>query len=177
MEIYLVARWSDGSVSHEAMQLVGRFPSQPVEKGWRPMGDGTWGRASSDANCEEYLARVAQRRMELDGLTLLGWRRLSDDEHKMFERDRVYRDAMEDVGGKVGHNMAKARELHRAHLRHKNGDRFMTLDREWVNKSAAGDKRGADDVEAERKRLRDFVSDPRIDAAATLDELKTIVPD
>jgi len=176
MEIYLVARWSDGSVSHEAMQIVGRFPAQPTERGWRAAGDGTWVRASSDANCIEYLARVAQRRLELDNITMTGWRRLADDEHRMFERDREYRDAMEDAGGRIGHNMPKARELHRSRLRHINGDRFLRLDREWVNASASGNAAEARDVENKRKALRDMVDDPRIEAAQTLDDLKAVMP-
>lgn len=177
MEIYLVARWSDGSVSHEAMQLAGRFPAQPAETGWRFAGDGTWVRASSDANINQYLGRVAQRRLELDGLTLVGWRRITAQEHAMFERDRTYRDAMADDGVTLSHDMTKARELHRAFIRHQNGDRFMTLDREWVDASASGDTAKAQQIAAQRDALRNFVNDPRIDAAQTLDELKVVVPD
>lgn len=174
-EFYVVARWSDGSVSRESIQLLMRCAGTPVEVGWFKTPQG-WRRVATVAVVEGYLARVAQRRQELDGLTLLGWRALSPSENEMFNRDREYRNAMEDVGGRIQHNMVKARECHRERLRHINGDRFMGLDREWVNASAAGDSVAADAVEAQRKALRDLVDDPRIDAAQSLDELKLIVP-
>jgi hypothetical protein len=179
-EIYLCASWSDGSVSHEAMQLDGRFPSQPKESGWRFAGEvkdgGAWVRSANDQNCQEYLNRVAARRLDLDGLTLVGWRRLSDSEHRAFSQDRTYREALEDVGGKLQHNMAKAKELHRAYLRHVNGDKLMLLDRQWVDAMAANKRPEADAIEAKRKAMRDRVNDPAIDAAKSIEELKAVTP-
>ena len=175
MEIYLVARWSDGSVSHEAMQLDGRFPAQPTENGWRFVSDGTWVRASNDANCAEYLVRVAQRRLDLDGVTLLGWRRITQQEHELFERDREYRNALEDVDGQCQHNMVKARELHRTCLRHQNGAKLLLLDREWVDCAAKGDTGGASAVEAKRQALRDALTDPQIEACTNVIELKQLL--
>jgi hypothetical protein len=174
-EFYVVARWSDGSVTHEAIQLDMRAHTAPMENGWELGKDGVFHRQPTIMVIEGYLARQAKRRAA-EGLTLVGWRQLTLAEHHEFERDRTYRNAMEDVGGKLRHNMNKARELHRDHLRHLNGERFLTLDREWLDASASGDKRAADAAEAKRKARRDLVNDPRIDAAQTIEELKQIVP-
>lgn len=178
-EIYIVVSRSDGSVAHIAFQTRGRFPSQP-KGGWErdPEGDKGfgWKREATDANIEYELARHSANWGRMGDPTLVGWRRLSLEEHEMFNKDRVYRNALKDDGGKIKHDMPKARELHKARLRHLNGDKFMSLDRQWVDASASGKKSEADAIEAKRKALRDFVNDPRIDAAQTIEELKLIVP-
>lgn len=176
MEHYLVVVWSDGSISHEAMQLEMRANVPPKEVGFVRGFNGTWRRLPTNEAIESHLARVAQRRLELDNVTLVGWRTLTLEEHLMFGQNREYRAAMEVVGGTIQYNMAKARECHRERLRHINGDRFLRLDRQWVNAFASGDRAAADSVEAVRKELRDLVNDPRIDAAQTLEELKLVVP-
>jgi hypothetical protein len=162
------------------MQLDGRFPSQPQEPGWRLAsevdGGGRWVRASSDKNIQDYMDRVAVGRLERDGVTLVGWRRLGDAEHQQFNQDRIYRDALEDKAGKLQYNIDKAKELHRAYLRHVNGDKFMVLDRQWVDAMASNKRQDADAIEAKRKAMRDRVNDPAIDAAQTIEELKAVTP-
>ena len=176
-EIYLAVSRSDGSVAHVAFQTEGRFPSRPLG-GWEKAPDAfAWTRQPSDENIEFELARVSANWSRLGDPVMIGWRRISDEEHRLFETDRVYRDALTDVDGKLQHDMPKARALHQAYLRHQNGDKFMTLDREWLDKNARGDANGAAEVEAKRQALRDFVNDPRIEAAKTIDELKRVVPD
>jgi len=174
-EVYIGISRTDGSVAHYAFQTEMRSSVAP--KGpWRLADNERWARESSDENIEFDVARLALYWGRMGDPLPVGWRRLSLAEHEQFNQDRDYRDALEDVGGKIQHNMPKARDLHRACLRHKNGDKFMQLDREWVNCSAVGDKQGADAVEAKRKALRDFVTDPRIDNATNLDELKRVTP-
>lgn len=175
-EVYVVAQRSDGSVAHIAFQTTMRAPGRPVGPWSLNETTGVWEREASDENIEFELARHSRQWSRLDGLTLVDWRRLSQSEHELFETDRTYRDAIELVGGTLQHNIVKARDLHRAALRHSNGDKFMLLDRQWVDASASGDVREAEAVEAKRKSLRDFVLDPRIDMAVNLDELKRIVP-
>lgn len=52
----------------------------------------------------------------------------------------------------------------------------MTLDREWVDAAASGDKQKADEVEVRRKTLRDFVHSPLIETARNIEELKQVLP-
>ena len=174
-ELYVVVSLSDGSVVHLAYQTEMGAPIHPGGP-WRgPNDQGVFTREATDANIEHEVAR-ASRHWQQDGKQTVSWRRLSAAEHTLFEQDRDYRNALEDVGGKIQHNMPKARELHRAVLRHWNGDRLLTLDREWVDAMAGGKKTEADVVSAKRQSLKDFVNDPRIDTALTLAELKALIP-
>lgn len=175
MEIYLAVSRTDGSVAHVAFQTEGRFPSRPLGGWTKQEGQFVWSREATEENIEFELARVNANWSRLGDPTMIGWRRINDEEHRMFERDRAYRDALTDNNGKLEHDMPKARELHKARLRHRNGDLFMSMDREWVDANAKGDKAGAAEVESRRKALRDSVDDPRIDQATSIDELKQIV--
>lgn len=178
-EFYLIARWSNGTISHESMQLAMRAPGKPIEPEWSLYEDGVWRREPTPAAIESYLARVAERVArdpDSRGVTLLGWRPASEEDRAMVHKDRDYRNALEDAGGKLRHNMVKARELHRQVLRHINGDRLLRLDRQWLDASAEGKKAQADSVQAIRQGLKNLVNDPRIDAAQTIDELKAIQP-
>lgn len=162
-EIYFIAKFVDNSVAHIALQTEIRTNGRTITTQW------------SDAEVFAEVERYAQHWAK-EGMVVASWRRISQDEHLLFEKDREYRDAMEETPNGIGHNMPKARLLHQAKLRHWNGDRFMTLDREWVDAFASGDKQKADGVEAKRKMLRDFVNDPRIATAQTIEELKQILP-
>lgn len=175
-EVYICIALSDGSVAHLAYQTIMRAPKHPGGPWQGPNARGEYTRGASDTAIEFEVAR-SSRHWQQDGKATIGWRKLTLAEHEMFNRDRNYRNAMEDVPG-VGlkHNMVKARQLHRAVLRHWNGDRLMTLDREWVDAAAKKDNQKADEIEAKRQTLRDFVNDPRIDAASTLEQLKALVP-
>jgi hypothetical protein len=202
-EVYAAITRADGSVVHVAVQLVGRFPTAP-NRFWQLLDDDLWsrlkllvlklkgrppwatyGREPTDEAINYECMRLDYawtNRFDEYGQPLppepgmVSWRRISDAEHQMFNQDRIYRDALEDAGGKIQHNMTKAKELHRAHLRHVNGDKFMALDRQWVDAMAANKRPEADAVEAKRKAMRDRVNDPAIDAAKTIEELKAVTP-
>lgn len=175
MELYIGVSRSDGTVAHVAMQLEGRFPSRP-RGGWTLVDGATWKREGSDANIEYELARINQNWVRTGDATMVGWRILSPAEHEMFNQNRQHRNALEDVGGKIQYNMVKARELHREFLRHYNGDKLIGLDREWVNASAAKDTLAVTAVEAKRAALAASVTDPRIEAAQTIEELLLVAP-
>lgn len=174
-EVYVLAVRSDGSVAHVAFQTTMRYPTQPSSGGWVADGQGSWRRDPTDANILHDLKRLEEYWRQTDGLTISSWRRLTQQEHEMFERDRNYRDALELTNSELKHNMPKARELHRALLRHVAGDKLMTLDRQWVDASASGDVLVAREIQRQRKALRDASDDPRIEAAQMLDELKRVV--
>ena len=83
---------------------------------------------------------------------------------------RVYRNAWCDAGlGKIGHDMAKARELHRDILRTARAPRLLALDVEMSK--AYQDKAKQDQIEAQRQRLRDAPAHPFIDQAQTIEDL------
>ena len=101
------------------------------------------------------------------------WRVMSPTEAEVL-KDRTYRNAFVDDGSSVKHDMGKAKELHRAHLRAERAERLGALDGQWMRAIGQGKKAEADAVEAERQVLRDAPADPRIDAAKTVDELKAV---
>lgn len=193
-EIYIAISRTDGSVAHMAVQLLGRFPRQPNVY-WQRLDDDLWdriklfvvgltgkpnwatfGREPTDQAINFEVMRQDANWVRYGDPGMVSWRRISDDEHEMFNQHRWHRNALEDAGGKIQHNMPKARELHRQMLRHFNGDKLIFLDRDWVNASVAKDILMVKQVEDKRKALADTVIDPRIEAAQTIDELLLVTP-
>jgi hypothetical protein len=174
-------------VYHYAFQQVGRFPAPPPkDSGWSLQPNGLYTRAASDQNIEHDIRKTEREqwnieKREADGalrapVQVLSWRRLTQIEHERFEVDREYRNALEDDGVSIAHNMAKAGALHVELLRVKRTEKLAQLDVEWSK--AAAQKRGneADAVEAKRQELRDFpvALAPTIAACKTVEELKAI---
>ncbi|TXH52553.1 MAG: hypothetical protein E6Q97_15525 [Desulfurellales bacterium] len=91
-------------------------------------------------------------------------------------QDRTFRDAwsFDHEAKAFDHDMGRARETHRQALRVQRTPLLATLDVEISKAVAKGDSKAITDVEKERQRLRDITKDPRIDAAATVDDLKAI---
>jgi len=176
-EVYIGVSRSDGSVVHVAFQTVMRAAQKPTTGGWEgPDALGRYSRTASDVNIAVDISRFNEQWTQLGDPTLVGWRRLSDAEHEMFNQNRWHRNALEDVGGKIQHNMPKARQLHREMLQHYNGDKLLGLDRDWVNASIAKDNAKLKATEGKRKALADTVVDPRIEAAKTIEELLLVTP-
>ena len=88
--------------------------------------------------------------------------------------DHSYRAAWIDNAGRVGFDMAKAREIHRDKLRVDRMAQFTQLDIDQQRALVAKDDAQVAAIEAQKQVLRDLPDDPRIDAAATVDELKQI---
>lgn len=165
METYVALVRADGTVAHLAFQNEFRNGRGELVQ-----------RVGTDAEIENEAQRFSAMWVAAGEPGVVRWRRLSQAEHDMFAQNRVYRDAMEDNNGTLQHNMPRARELHRQHLRHIAGDRLMRLDRRWVDAAADGNRQEQTRVEAERNALRALPSDPRIEAATTLAELQVVVP-
>jgi hypothetical protein len=177
MEIYLAATWSDGSVSHEAMQLDMRAPTKPLGN-WAQSPGGSWHLEGNDADVDFYMARVAERVLAGNGLTLVGWRRLSEADHQKFSTNRQHRNALEDVDGEIRHNMVKARAIHKELLRHVGIEKLLVLDGKENAAASKKDDANLASILADKQAIRDAFDDPRIDAAQTIEELlQVVVPD
>jgi hypothetical protein len=168
-EIYVAIERSDGTVAHMAFQTECRAPSKPQGQ-WMPAANGVWTILPTDFNIAFEVARTA-RTWEAEGVSVVSWKRLTLAEHEQFNEYRHHRDALELVGGKVQHNMPKARELHKHLLRHQRAEKLLVLDGVYNGAVAQKNNAKADAVEAKRQELRDLTSDPRIDAATTVAEL------
>ena len=87
---------------------------------------------------------------------------------------RAYRNAWVDEGDAIGHDMEKAREIHRDKLRAERAPLLLALDVEYQRADETGDAAEKARVVAAKKRLRDLPSDPRIEQATTVAELASI---
>lgn len=176
-EVYIGIMLSNGTVAHMAFQTVGRFPTAPTSGGWSLQPQGIYIRVANDENIKQEVNRLAPV-LAVDDVNILSWRRLSDEEHEMFSTNRQHRNALEDVDGKISHNMVKAREIHKELLRHVGIEKLLMLDGKYNGAIAQSKDEQADSIEADRQSIRDVFDDPRIEAATTLEELKQVqVPD
>ena len=105
--------------------------------------------------------------------------RFVDNDYVDEATDRTYRNAWKDAPGrnKPDHDMPKARDIHREILRQKRAASLETLDVEYQRADEAGDQQKKRDIAAQKQKLRDVTSHPRIEAAATVDDLKALTLD
>ena len=89
-------------------------------------------------------------------------------------QSREFRNAWTLNGDKIEHDMAKAREIKRNQLRTERAPLMLALDVEQKRAMVAGDKIKVSAIEVQLQALRDAPANVRIDAATTVDELKTI---
>ena len=92
-------------------------------------------------------------------------------------QDRTFRDAWQFIGAAIEVDMMKARDIHRDRLRAERAPRFSELDAAWFRAAETGDTDAQTAVAGMKQALRDVTADPRIDAAATPDELKALTLD
>jgi hypothetical protein len=175
---------SSGAVYHAEMVMEARMAGKPRLAGWIPDPvQGTWHRAPTDANIEAEvrdLERYWSSRVNADGtphadaVTVVSWRRIETAERVMFQHDRTYRNALVMDGDKIAHDMPKARECHRNHLRRLRSHELPELDAQWMRATGQGKAKEAADIEARRQQWRDAPADPRIDAAQSIEALKSL---
>lgn len=95
--------------------------------------------------------------------------------------DRTYRNAwVADVdGGRVGHDMPKAREIHKQHMRVARTPLLGTLDTAYLRADELGGPGAAatkGSIAAQKQVLRDVTARPDLIAAQTVAELKAVWP-
>jgi len=146
-----------------------RDPSLPVAI----MGWPTKRRDSPDGPIYDYPitpeaveARIRQERLDVES-----WRVV---EYEDIPKDRTYRDALADDGTRLYHDMPKAREIHREHLRSFRGKALADLDVEYQRADEKADKKEKARVVALKQELRDITAHPGIEAAQTTDELRAV---
>jgi len=120
-------------------------------------------REPSDANINAAIAK--------GGESVKSWRRIQRDE---LPRSREYRDAWKDEGSAVGHDMVKARDIHRDKLRANRGPKLAALDVAYQRADESGDTAEKARIVLEKQRLRDLPADPRIEQAETIEQLSAV---
>jgi hypothetical protein len=122
----------------------------------------------------DYIASIIAKYEWAGDLAPVSWRIVPNDIVD-DSTDRSYRNAWKDDGGrKPGHDMVKARDIHRHKLRRLRAPLLEDLDLEYTRADERNDRRAKDDIVLRKQALRDITADPRIDAAQTIDALKAI---
>lgn len=156
---------ADGGVSILSFVIVGRGNTLPDGAEWIDKTIGQWSRKPTEEAISAEIARAVP-----DGVA---WHRVLDEE---VPDDRTFRDALVIKGGALTHDIDKARDIVRQVIRHQRAAAMPELDAKWMRATGQGDKAAAKKIEAERQRWRDAPADPRIDAAATVQELAELLP-
>lgn len=91
--------------------------------------------------------------------------------------DRTFRNAWKAGTGCIEHDMAKCRELHRNKLREMRKPKLEALDVEYMKALEKNDQVAIAAIVAKKQALRDAPADPAIEAAATPETLKTVIPE
>lgn len=89
-------------------------------------------------------------------------------------KGREFRDAWVLQGGKIGHDLEKAKAVHADKIRAARTPMLLAADVEIIRRMELGLPTNL--IAAEKQRLRDAPTDPRIAAARSIDELKEVWP-
>ena len=126
-------------------------------------------REATDANIDAEIAKSAFTSAPV------GWRRIVNETE--IPTDRYFRNAWKDAAGRLDVDMPKAREIHRDRLRALRAPLLAALDTEYMRADEFPVNAQAKNIIARKKQaLRDVTADPAIDAAATPEELKAVIP-
>lgn len=135
-------------------------------------GSVRWARDPVPSQIEAEIAK-SSKSIALEKLPFKSWRRVERSE---IPEDRTFRNALRHDGTRFHHDMAHARRLHMADLRHEREKKLEQLDRDWMRATGQGRMQEAVAIEAKRQMLRDFpvTKAAEIEGARTTDELKGI---
>lgn len=159
----------NGSVAIMSFITHGRGSVLPNGAAWSDE-PGYWKREPTDANIFDEVCRAFSNP---DGPQPVRTRVIQESD---IPADRAFRDALEDDGKVLRHNLTKARDIHLARLRRKRVLLLEQLDRDWSRANGQGRTSEAAEIESKRQRLRDMTKDlaPAIAAAKNTDELKAV---
>ena len=90
--------------------------------------------------------------------------------------DRTYRNAWS-WNGKIEHDMVKARNIHRDHMRQVRAPKLAALDVAYLRAEEAGNTPLKEKIAAHKQALRDVLAIHAIESAATVEQLKTVWPE
>ena len=151
---------------------------QPTYGTWFPTDLGEWERPASDINIQAEIDRAFrewQRLKEPDRvISVVAWWRMTDAEWEVMTADRPYRNACVYTASAISHDMVRARECYRTAVRRARTPIFVKLDGEWMRATGQGRTAEAAQIEALRQQWRDATTNPEIEIALTIDDLKAV---
>lgn len=89
-------------------------------------------------------------------------------------RDRTFREAWKLSGGRVEYDLQKCREIWRNKLRAERAPKLAELDIEFYRALERNDHAAMSAIAEKKQALRDAPSDPRIEQARSIEELKRV---
>jgi hypothetical protein len=107
---------------------------------------------------------------------VISWRRVSAADFA-GDGEGTYKAARRDDGKQLTIDMAAARAIHRAKLRHARTPKLASLDVAYIRADEMGDTTAKSTIAAQKQTLRDVTADPAIEAAKTPEDLKAVWPD
>jgi hypothetical protein len=90
--------------------------------------------------------------------------------------DREFRDGLRLVGGEIRHNMPACVEIRKQQLRALRAPKLAALDVEFMRAMEANNQAAIDRISAAKQALRDVTNDPALASAATIDDLRAVLP-
>lgn len=175
-QVNIAVSCEDGTVTDLAFITMNRGNVLPYGATWVNQEAGIWEREPTHEN---IFAEISKSKAFTEGSPPTGYRLFTEEENRA---DRTYRNAWVDNGGKLETDLAKARELHLAHVRAARDPKFLELDKkQWplIGPMFAGDKAASDkfqELEAEKQKLRDLPATLHVEAARSVDDLKAKWP-
>lgn len=156
-QVRILATYADGGVAVIAFVTVGYNPDGSVQ----------FKREATQSLVDAECARIS----EVLPSAIVSWRFIADAD---VPTSRDYRGAWVDTGTSIGHDMTRARALHREKLRAERAPLLAALDVEYQRADERSDAAEKRRVALAKQALRDVTSDPRIEAAANVDELRAV---
>jgi len=174
-QVFFAVTLDNGRTDLMGFYTVQRGPSLPSDAVWIDPKEhpGWWRREPTHAAVFGEIVRA-----HLTGPQPIGYRRIEPSE--VFEKtttpeQRLYRNAVVvDEDGVLQHDMGKARAIHLRGVRDMRQPGLDQLDRDWMRATGQGKKQEADDIEAERQKLRDLPATLGVENVTTVDELKAL---
>lgn len=175
-QVHLALSMSDGTVAIMGFITRGLRSAEPGELPDLTVLDPSGGPVEAvvylrDVS-EETVAAECAKVFEGKPVHMVSWR-LLDGEPDLSDE---YRNAWTDVRAArdITHDMAKSRELYRGLVRGRRAALLAELDVAILRADEDGNAQAKAAAIAEKRRLRDAPADPRIEAAASIDELRTL---
>jgi len=162
-QVYIAITLNDDSVAMMGFLTRARGSTLPYGAEWSDEEGGWWIRQPTDANVFAEVSRVFPNAK--------GFKQVDPDS---VPEDRTFRDALRFDGRRFSHDMPKAREIKREHLRHARAPLFEQNDIALRDATLDNDRTKLDAAKRRRDYLRDVTKDPRIEAAQTVEELKQV---
>lgn len=170
---FIEAAVRDGASAAEASRTVAamlsgdRETENRIKQGWPPSLALEWTAACVQGGLSLYAAiNLLARTGVRNGV------RWIEHAHIVGE----YRHAIRFEANAVVPDMPKAREIHKNILRAMRKPKLAQLDIDYMRAYEAGNTTLKAQITSQKQALRDVTSDPRIAAATTPEELKTVIP-